>query len=172
MRGVIAYLCTPRESVLVLVDAEEGALSARAQVTSDESTSVAEQLLHALSTFDAQALASVLPADAVAWRNVGDRTRTGAEVAATLTLERALIRSATIDVHHQSCTEDGFVVQFVFAGTTTGGRDFAVPICLVARVTAGRITRFDEYTDETSLQPLRAELLAHAPAGTTSEEKS
>ena len=79
-----------------------------------------------------------------------------------LRVERALIRSASLEVRHQSTTDDGFLVQFVFAGTTVGGAEFRIPICVVARTVDNYIVRFDEYSDEASLQPLWQEFAATA----------
>lgn len=135
---------------------------ARAVVELEAIAPLLDRFLYALSSFDAEILGTVLASDAVAWRNVGDRTRSGAEVIATMAVERALVRSSTIRVRHKSGTEDGFVVQFVFEGITSGGLAFSLPICIVARVADGRVRSFDEYTDEASLQPLRQEFLAHS----------
>ena len=130
-----------------------------------EQTSLADRFVLALSTFDADTLARILASDAVAWRNVGDRTRSADEIVASVALERELIRSASVHVRHQSGTEDGFVVQFVFEGITRGGLDFSLPICIVAHVVDDRISRFEEYTDGACMEPLRQELLAHNSTG-------
>lgn len=120
--------------------------------------SVAGRFLDALRAFDADALATLLHADATRWLNVGSSTRTADEVVAITRLERTLVASWTLDVQQLADTEDGFVAQLVFAGTTRSGREFHIPICVVARVVDGSISHYDEYTDETSLAPLREEL--------------
>src|SRR5688500_8169830 len=117
-------------------------------------TSLADRFLDALRTFDVEAMTEMLAPDAIAWRNVGNRDRSAEEIIAMLKVERTLIRSSSVQVRYQSTTEDGFLVQFVFEGTTNGGRDFEMPICIVARVADGRISGFDEYADETSIKPL------------------
>jgi len=125
-------------------------------------TSLSDRFMDALRTFDAAAMTDALAPDAVAWRNIGTRERSAQDVIDMLRVERALVRSSTLEVRHQSATDDGFVVQFVFAGTTRGGADFELSICIVAHVADGRITAFEEYADETSLQPLMQEFLASA----------
>jgi ketosteroid isomerase-like protein len=125
-------------------------------------TSLSDQLLEAMRSLDADALTDLLAPDAVVWRNVGTRDRTAQDVIDMLRVERELIRSSTLRVRHQSATDDGFVVQFVLAGTTKGGADFELSICIVAHVADGRIVAFEEYADETSLQPLMQEFLASA----------
>lgn len=126
-------------------------------------TSLSDRFLHALRTFDADAMTQLLASDAIAWLNVGNRERSVEEIIATLRLERELVRSSTLRMRHQTSTEDGFVVQFAFEGTTRGGADFHIPICIVAHVVDGRIASFDEYTDDASIRPLREEFLATAP---------
>lgn len=123
-------------------------------------TSLSDRFLHALRTFDADVLTQVLAPDAIGWRNLGNRERSAEEIVESIRLERTLVRSSTIHVRHQASTEDGFVVQFVFEGTTRGGADFHIPICIVAHVVDGRIGSFDEYTDEASVRPLHEEFLA------------
>jgi limonene-1,2-epoxide hydrolase len=121
---------------------------------------VADRFLAALRTFDAEALAGLLAPDATRWLNVGESTRTAEEVVAITRVERTLIESWHLDVRHQAATDDGFVVQFVFTGTTPSGLAFRIPICIVAQVGAGRITHYDEYADGASLVPLQQELAA------------
>jgi ketosteroid isomerase-like protein len=123
-------------------------------------SSVPDRLVEALRTFDVDALSELLAPDGTRWLNVGDSTRTAAEVLEITRVERTLVASATLEVRQQSATEDGFVLQLVFAGTTRGGAEFRMPICLVARVADGRITHYDEYADESSLAPLREEFFA------------
>jgi len=125
-------------------------------------TSVPERFVNALRTFDADAVAELLAPDGTRWLNVGDSTRTAAEVVEITRLESTLVGSSTLDVRHLASTEDGFVLQLVFAGTTRSGADFSIPICIVARVVDGRISHYDEYADETSLAPLREEFFASA----------
>jgi ketosteroid isomerase-like protein len=122
-------------------------------------TGIADRFVQALRDLDGAAMAEVLSADATTWRNLGDRTRTAQDLIATLDLERELVRSSSLEVRHQASTDDGFVVQLVFAGTTRGGADFRIPICVVARVAEGRVSHFDEYADQASVDPLQEELL-------------
>jgi limonene-1,2-epoxide hydrolase len=126
----------------------------------DTAGSVADRFIAALRTFDADALATLLHPDATRWLNVGSSTRTADEVVAITRLERTLVASWTLDVRQLATTDEGFVVQFVFAGTTRSGLEFHIPLCVVARVVGGRISHYDEYADETSLAPLREELVA------------
>jgi ketosteroid isomerase-like protein len=123
-------------------------------------TSLVDRFVEALRTFDVEAMTELLAPDAVAWRNIGNKDRTVDEVTGMLHVERELIPTSTVRVRQQATTPDGFVVQFVFAGTTRGGADFSVPICIVGHVTGERITAFEEYADETSLQPLWQEFAA------------
>lgn len=126
--------------------------------TDEQMSALADRFVEALRTFDADVLGALLTPDATRWLNVGSSTRTAAEVVAITRVERALVRSWTLEVRHLATTEDGFVAQFAFAGTTRGGWEFHIPICVVARVVDGHISHYDEYTDETSLAPLREEL--------------
>lgn len=125
-----------------------------------------ERFLDAMRTFDAETMTELLAPDAVIWRNVGNKNRSAQEIIEMLHIERSLIRSSTLEVRQQTTTADGFVVQFVFAGTTAGGADFRIPICIVARIVGDRIAAFDEYSDESSLQPLWQEFLASNQAAT------
>jgi ketosteroid isomerase-like protein len=123
-------------------------------------TALVDRFVEALRTFDAETMTELLAPDAVAWRSIGDKDRTVDEVTAMLHVERELIASSTLRVRHQATTPDGFFVQLVLAGTTRGGAAFSIPICIVGHVADGRITAFDEYADEASLQPLWQEFAA------------
>jgi ketosteroid isomerase-like protein len=43
--------------------------------------------------------------------------------------------------------ESGALQQHVLHGTTTNGKEFAMPACLIVAVDGAHITRIDEYLD-------------------------
>ena len=126
-------------------------------------SALTDRFVDSLRTFDTEALAELLAPDATRWVNVGNSTRTRAEVLEITRVERSLVVSSAVEVRQVSDTQYGFVLQVVVAGTTRGGAAFRIPLCLVARVCDGRITHYDEYADEASLAPLRDEFLATSP---------
>ena len=125
-------------------------------------TDLADRLLDALSRYDADAVAALLDDDLVHWLNLTEQEQGRDGLLGTLRLEREHVAETTFEARSKTCTDDGFVLQLVAAGTTKGGRTYRIPVCLVATVSpdGSRVVRIDEYASSHHVQPLLQELLA------------
>lgn len=115
---------------------------------------LADRLLDAFGRYDAAALAPLLAPDMRRWVNITEQEQDAAATIAHLELEAKHIADARFEVRGQVTTDEGFVLQIVVEGTTTGGTPFSVPACLVVAVQDGLITRIDEYADIAAARPI------------------
>lgn len=112
----------------------------------------------AIACADADGLRAVCAPDAMFWINMGPTEMTATERLALVERERAHARSIdAVDVRVIDGT-DGFVVQQTTVVTMPSGEELRIPVCLVATVHDGRITRVDEYGDSAAAAPMIAAL--------------
>ena len=100
----------------------------------------------------------LLAEDAVHYLSFLDAEQPATTMAQLLGMERSLVQSSDLELRRRTLTDDGFVLQLVSTGTTTGGVDFRVPACLVVSVVGGRIVRLEEYADSRQAKPLLDEM--------------
>lgn len=127
--------------------------------TTPEPLGLADRLVEALARYDADAVDALLDDGFVHWLNLTGSEQGREGLLATLRLERDHIKEATFDVRRRVATDEGFVLQMTAAGTTNGGRTYRIPVCIVATVGGGRISRIDEYASSDHVAPLLQELL-------------
>lgn len=118
-----------------------------------------DRFLEALGRYDVDGLADVLDDGCVRWLNLGGQEQRREELLALLALERDVVLEPSFEVRHRVATDEGFVVQLTASGTTRGGVDFRIPVCLVVTVTGDRISRIDEYASSHQVAPLLQEVL-------------
>ena len=111
-------------------------------------TDVAARLFAAIEAGDADAVATCFAPDAVVWHSTDGVAQPIAEVLQVLRWLAANVEGLRYDEVRCQATGTGFVQQHVLRGTPPNGRPFALPACMVARVTDGRIERIDEYLDQ------------------------
>ena len=85
--------------------------------------------------------------ECIIWHNVFGRETTGAENLAKLPASYAGQRRRTYNDRRINTFADGFVIQYTLGGVMHDGHRGAMPICIVGRVSNGKITRIDEYMD-------------------------
>jgi ketosteroid isomerase-like protein len=92
---------------------------------------------------------------AVVWHNFDPlparfEEGSGQSVDTTIALLSAL-PELILEMHYElwseAVTERGFVRQHIVRGKTASGEEVAIPACVVADVSGGRITRLDEYVN-------------------------
>ena len=108
---------------------------------------------------DAATLAGLYHPEGKFWNNVLGTTSNTEQVLWITRREEECISEYRFDNVRLTSTERGFVLQMTTTGTTASGVAFSVPACLVAQVTAGQITRIDEYVDAAQAQPIFEALL-------------
>lgn len=121
-------------------------------------TVLVDRLLDAFGRYDADALAPLLAPQMRHWINVTEQEQDAAATIAQLQLEARHVTDTRFNVRHHVETDEGFVLQLVVEGSTTGGETFRVPACLVVAVREGLITRIDEYVDIAAARPIIAEM--------------
>lgn len=108
---------------------------------------LADQLVSAIEAADVDAIRACYTPDARIWHNFDDVEQTVDENLATLAWLVKRLPQRHYEIHRREPLPDGFFQQHVLTGTTSEGKNFALPACIVCRVVDGRITRLDEYLD-------------------------
>lgn len=135
-------------------------------MSADDIEGVADRLFAAIERGDVDAVAQLYAPDVAIWHNLTGHTQDRDE---NLKLLRAVTRRVK-DLRYEEVrrerTASGFVQQHVLRGRNPAGKALEIPVCLVVAVTAGRITRIDEYLDGEALAPMFADAPAAEPRGT------
>ncbi|MBS4754525.1 hypothetical protein KG112_17080 [Nocardioides sp. zg-ZUI104] len=87
------------------------------------------------------------------WHNIGERTVAVQRTPSRTRLSDGGADLRTVDVRLR-VDADGWVLQATTVGTSAAGDPVRIPVCLVATVREGRITRFEEYADSAAVRPL------------------
>ena len=108
---------------------------------------LADRLTRAIEVGDLQEVRSVYAPDVVVWAAFDERER---DVEASLAVLEWLVGATTerrYEVTRRIEIDGGVLQQHVLRCTTTTGRTFSMPACLVIRIDGDLITRIDEYLD-------------------------
>lgn len=108
---------------------------------------IAERLFAAIEGGNVDAVRNLYTSDVVVWHNTDDLEQ---PLDVNLRVLRWMVRTLPIRRYSEqrlSATNDGFVSRHVLRGTRVDGRAVAIPACIVATCTGGRISRIDEYID-------------------------
>jgi ketosteroid isomerase-like protein len=115
---------------------------------------LAERMFRAIEAGDLQSLRALYADDFVAWSNFDDDTK---DVDGTMSVLGWLchkLGDRRYEVSRREVIPGGFLQQHVLRGTAPDGSAVAMPACVVARVTDGRVARIDEYLDPSALAAL------------------
>lgn len=108
---------------------------------------VARRLFAAIEAGSIDTVSELYTEDARIWHNTDGVTQTRDENLRTLRwVVENLVKLRYTDVTCQA-TPTGFVQQHVLRATTPSGASVELPVCIVATVDGGRISRIDEYLD-------------------------
>lgn len=124
--------------------------------TDADTNALAGRFFDAIARGDVDAIRGCYDPAARVWHNVGGVEQ---DVDANLRLLSWIarnIRDYRYEEVRRQMTDEGFVQQHVLRATNRRGAPVEVPACVVARVSAGRITRIDEYVDEKHTEALFA----------------
>jgi uncharacterized protein len=124
----------------------------------DEARALAEDFVAALAAPGTDALAALLAPDARFWVNIGPSEYDRSERLAILAVEHSHLDTLGFAEVRIQTTDDGFVIQAVTQATTRGGASLTIPICLVADVRDGRVSRVAEYADSAAAASLLHEM--------------
>ena len=120
----------------------------------DSPTPIAQRLFAAIEAGDVAAVERLYAPEIVVWHNYDGVGQTKDENLRTL---RWLTRNVT-NLRYEEIvlqeTPGGFVQQYVLRATAPDGNALEVPVCMVGKVTGGRITRLDEYMDSAHVRSL------------------
>lgn len=115
-------------------------------LTETEMNDLGDRLVAAIAAGDAQTVRSIYAPDATIWHNFDQRDQSVDENLATLAdLHRRASNLRYTEIR-RAVTSDGFVQQHVLTGDARGGA-LSMPAMIRFYVTAGRITRLEEYLD-------------------------
>jgi len=104
-------------------------------------------MIAAIEAGDPAAMRSLYAPDVVVWANFDDRER---DADASMAVIEWLLGATTerrYEVLRRIEIEGGVLQQHVLHATTTAGKTFSMPACLIIRIADGLITRIDEYLD-------------------------
>ncbi|MEZ5144071.1 MAG: nuclear transport factor 2 family protein [Acidimicrobiales bacterium] len=114
---------------------------------------LADRMFAAIEAGDLDAVEATWGAEFATWTNFGGE----ADRAGTRALLGWLTRRAQglrYEVTRRILLPDGFVQQHVLHATAADGSEVAMPACVLATGTDGRITRIDEYLDPSQIAAL------------------
>jgi ketosteroid isomerase-like protein len=111
----------------------------------DEYRALDEKFFSALERGDSDTIAKCYAPDMRIWNNAQQVEMTGAEhIAGLKAFFFPQYLSRVYENRRTDLLADGFVRQQVLAATLNG-ESVRIPMCLICRVTDGRISRIDEY---------------------------
>lgn len=113
---------------------------------------IAERMFSALERGDTAALLEIYAADATVWSSATGRTTALVDVVTALPALARRVPDRRYENRRVIPFEDGFVQRHRLTGTRRDGARVAVECCLVACVSAGRVTRCEEYVDARQLE--------------------
>jgi ketosteroid isomerase-like protein len=117
-----------------------------AELTDQEIDHIAERLLAAITSGDADAVRAVYAPDAAIWHNFDQKEQTVDENLATLVDMHRRADGLQYTQIRRFAAPDGFVQQHVLVGDAKYGR-LELPAMIRFWVSDGRITRLEEYVD-------------------------
>jgi ketosteroid isomerase-like protein len=104
---------------------------------------------------NAQLGADLFSHDAVIWQNLGGgKTMTLDELSGALAGVMSAIKGIRFEDGIAHDTSDGVVVRRINVVTLQDGAEIRAPVCLVARIAEGKITRLEEYLSESRMARL------------------
>jgi uncharacterized protein len=119
-----------------------------------ETFALADRMFTAIEAGDLDTLRTIYAEDFVAWANFDDSTKGVDGTMAVLGWLCKKLGNRRYDIVRRELIPGGFLQQHVLRGTAPDGSAVAMPACVVATVTDGRVVRIDEYLDPSALAAL------------------
>lgn len=132
-----------------------------------EALQLADRFFGAIENNDTRTVEQIYAPDAIIWHNYDpldarENAQLGQSVPENIAFLTALpqaISGLKYEVWQQAPTATGFVRQHIVRGTTPDGYELSIPVCVVAEIRAGKISKFYEYLSLTHLPASLAEFL-------------
>lgn len=118
------------------------------------SLETAERFFRAIEAGDIEAVRGLYSVDAKIWHNTDQLQQTVSENMRVLSWMIKNIPERRYRIVTRWGMSEGFAQQHVLELGTARGR-YAMPACIIAKVSAGRITRLDEYLDSAHVAAMR-----------------
>ena len=106
-----------------------------------------DRLFDALGCGDIAATADCFTPDAVVWHGFDQAEMTPAQAAEQWEAMVGQFPQRRVEQVRRQETATGCVQQHIWIANTGAGREMAWPVCIVAEIVNGRISRLDEYID-------------------------
>ncbi|NHN36537.1 ketosteroid isomerase [Pseudomaricurvus alcaniphilus] len=114
----------------------------------DTALQIAEKLSAEIQTLDVAGFNDLYAEDVIVWHSYDGVEETKSDNLASLAQLFSLVTKVYYDDIRFTETENGFVQQHNLCGQLKNGAVMpSIPVCMVARVSDGKITRLDEYVD-------------------------
>ncbi|HEX9531106.1 MAG TPA: nuclear transport factor 2 family protein [Acidimicrobiales bacterium] len=121
-----------------------------------EMTELAERFCKGIEAGDIEVVKECYSPDVVVWHNFDRRDQSRDENLASLAWFLDRVEALRYEEVRRVVHAEGFVQQHILRGRTPAGVELEAPVCLVAEVAGGRITRLEEYLDSAQLAALAA----------------
>jgi ketosteroid isomerase-like protein len=105
------------------------------------------RLCKAIEAGDIEGVRTVYSPDVIVWGNFDGQERGLDDAIKVLDWLISSTTARRYEIVRRMPLESGALQQHVLHGTTTNGKDFAMPACLIVAVDGAHITRIDEYLD-------------------------
>jgi uncharacterized protein len=119
-----------------------------------EALDLADRLMGALESGDAEAVRSLYSPDALIWHNFDNIEQTPDDNLRTLNWMVKNVEGLHYEDIRRHEIPGGYVQQHTFCGKSANGEEVRAPCCLIVQVAGGRITRLEEYLDQAAFAPL------------------
>ena len=123
-------------------------------MTADETLALADAMFSSIERGDLATLRTLYADDILTWGNFDQKSSDIETSMKTLGWLCRKLPDLHYEVTRREVLADGFLQEHVLCGTAPDGTAIAMPACLVATVTDGRISHINEYLDPAALAPL------------------
>jgi len=125
-------------------------------MTDDETLDLADRMFRGIEQGDLDAVAACYDPDIVVWANFDGKELDRSRSLRLLGWLCERLSDRRYDVTRRQVIDGGFLQEHILRGTAPDGRVIAMPACIIATVTDGRITRIHEYLDPAGVAALTA----------------
>ena len=120
-----------------------------------ENLAVGELFMAGLERCDIEATRNIYAVDAKLWHNFDQSFQSVEENLKTLQWMHRKLSDIVYEIVVRESIPGGFYQQHILRGTLASGEKFAMPVCAIFKIAAGRIVSLDEYLDSQHTLPLR-----------------
>jgi len=122
----------------------------------DETLDLADRMFRGIEQGDLDAVGACYDPDIVVWANFDGKELDRTRALRLLSWLCGHLADRRYDVTRRQVIDGGFLQEHVLRGTAPSGQTIAMPACIIATVSDGRITRIHEYLDPAGVAALTA----------------